>query len=321
MKSDRSIRRCTCPFQICRAVAESASFGWINRPRAGVKSLDRRCADGCHGGYLLVSRHERAGEDGSGESAVFEPQPGTIRRPREAAAVHAWDRGARLAGLGPARGSRSARSPRTGARRAIGSRRGANGRTPPGRALNLQPRPGRGWFPIGRSARLRATFNRTAGVRHLFAALDLASGQLFSTGSATANAGRSSSRSASNCEPGSPPDGCTWSATTSHPTRRPRSPAGAPTTTSSWCSPPHGRGDDAGPPTIRLHDLRHTHATLLLKAGVPVKVVSERLGHANPMITLSTYAHVMPGMQRQAADTFAALLAPTNAATASVQER
>jgi len=61
--------------------------------------------------------------------------------------------------------------------------------------------------------------------------------------------------------------------------------------------------------TIRLHDLRHTHATLLLKAGVPVKVVSERLGHANAMITLGTYAHVMPGMQAGAAAKFGALLA------------
>ena len=45
--------------------------------------------------------------------------------------------------------------------------------------LNLQPRPGRGWFPRGRPARLRATYTRTAGVRHMFAALDLATGQLF----------------------------------------------------------------------------------------------------------------------------------------------
>ena len=42
----------------------------------------------------------------------------------------------------------------------------------------------------------------------------------------------------------------------------------------------------SGLPRIRLHDLRHTHATLLLKAGVPVKVVSERLGHASITITL-----------------------------------
>ena len=66
-------------------------------------------------------------------------------------------------------------------------------------------------------------------------------------------------------------------------------------------------GDNA-PPMIRLHDIRHVHATLLLRAGVPVKVVSERLGHATVMITLETYAHVMPGMQSEAAATFARLL-------------
>ena len=45
--------------------------------------------------------------------------------------------------------------------------------------LNLQPRPRRGWFLIGLASRLRATFNRTGGVRHMFAILDLASGQMF----------------------------------------------------------------------------------------------------------------------------------------------
>lgn len=60
---------------------------------------------------------------------------------------------------------------------------------------------------------------------------------------------------------------------------------------------------------ISLHDLRHTHATLLLKAGVPVKVVSERLGHANVAFTMSVYQHVLPGMQAEAAATFAQLLA------------
>jgi transposase len=45
--------------------------------------------------------------------------------------------------------------------------------------LNLMPRPGKGWYPIGRPKRLRATFHRTAGVRHMFAALDLASGEMF----------------------------------------------------------------------------------------------------------------------------------------------
>jgi len=61
-------------------------------------------------------------------------------------------------------------------------------------------------------------------------------------------------------------------------------------------------------PVIRLHDLHHTHATLLLAKGVPVKVVSERLGHASPTITLGVYAHVMSGNQREAADLFARLI-------------
>ena len=66
-------------------------------------------------------------------------------------------------------------------------------------------------------------------------------------------------------------------------------------------------GDEAVP-EIRLHDLRHTHATLLLAKGVPVKVVSERLGHASATITLQVYAHVMPGNQRDAAELFASLI-------------
>jgi integrase len=61
-------------------------------------------------------------------------------------------------------------------------------------------------------------------------------------------------------------------------------------------------------PSIRLHDLRHTHATLLLGAGVPVKVVSERLGHASATITMNVYQHVMPGMQQEAALKFAAIV-------------
>ena len=58
-------------------------------------------------------------------------------------------------------------------------------------------------------------------------------------------------------------------------------------------------------PRIRLHDLRHTHATILLKAGVPAKVVSERLGHANVAFTMSVYQHILPGMQADAAHIFA----------------
>jgi len=51
---------------------------------------------------------------------------------------------------------------------------------------------------------------------------------------------------------------------------------------------------------MRLHDLRHTHATLLLQAGVNAKIVSERPGHHSVAFTLDTYAHVMPGMQAEA---------------------
>ena len=47
-------------------------------------------------------------------------------------------------------------------------------------------------------------------------------------------------------------------------------------------------------PRVRLHDIRLTHGTLLIKAGVPVKVVSERLGHGNPAFTIDTYQHVLP---------------------------
>ena len=59
---------------------------------------------------------------------------------------------------------------------------------------------------------------------------------------------------------------------------------------------------------IRVHDLRRTHASLMLRAGVPVKVVSERLGHSTPMITMQVYAHTVPGMQAEAAAKFAALV-------------
>jgi len=64
----------------------------------------------------------------------------------------------------------------------------------------------------------------------------------------------------------------------------------------------------AGLPRIRLHDVRHTHATLLLKAGVPIKVVSERLGHATAGFTLDVYGWVLPGMQAEAAEVFSRLM-------------
>ncbi len=60
---------------------------------------------------------------------------------------------------------------------------------------------------------------------------------------------------------------------------------------------------------IRFHDLRHTHASLLIMDGVPVKVVSERLGHANVAFTMHTYQHLLPGMSAAAARQFAGLIA------------
>jgi len=64
----------------------------------------------------------------------------------------------------------------------------------------------------------------------------------------------------------------------------------------------------AGLPQIRLHDLRHTSATLALGAGIHPKVVSERLGHSNITITLDTYSHVIPGLHEAAANELAAVI-------------
>ncbi|MDQ3642932.1 MAG: site-specific integrase, partial [Actinomycetota bacterium] len=72
---------------------------------------------------------------------------------------------------------------------------------------------------------------------------------------------------------------------------------------------------------IRLHDLRHTHGTLLIAAGVPVKVVSERLGHASPVFTIDTYQHVLPGMQADAARVFERLIRPGALPGESSRER
>jgi integrase len=66
--------------------------------------------------------------------------------------------------------------------------------------------------------------------------------------------------------------------------------------------------EEAGVPRIRFHDLRHTHASLLIAQGVPINVVSERLGHAQTSITLNIYAHSNDNQQRQAANTFASAI-------------
>ena len=65
---------------------------------------------------------------------------------------------------------------------------------------------------------------------------------------------------------------------------------------------------DADVPKLRLHDLRDTHATLLLKEGVAPHVVSQRLGHSSVAFTLQVYAHVLPGQQSEAAEKVAALV-------------
>src|ERR1700728_3118991 len=59
---------------------------------------------------------------------------------------------------------------------------------------------------------------------------------------------------------------------------------------------------------VRFHDLRHTAASLMLGAGVPVKVVSEMLGHSSPIITLSIYQHTLPSMAKEAAEALSASL-------------
>ncbi len=56
--------------------------------------------------------------------------------------------------------------------------------------------------------------------------------------------------------------------------------------------------------SIRLHDARHSHASLMLKQGVHPKIVQERLGHASIQITLDTYSHIAPGLQQAAAKRF-----------------
>ena len=71
-----------------------------------------------------------------------------------------------------------------------------------------------------------------------------------------------------------------------------------------------------GNPTIlsrfRMYDLRHTHATMLLKANVHPKVVSERLGHASISLTLDTYSHVLPTIQETAVEAIGASLYETS---------
>ena len=67
---------------------------------------------------------------------------------------------------------------------------------------------------------------------------------------------------------------------------------------------------DSGLPQIRFHDLRHTAASLMLNNGIPVIIVSRRLGHARPSITLDIYGHIIPSMQSKAAELMDELVTP-----------
>jgi integrase len=64
----------------------------------------------------------------------------------------------------------------------------------------------------------------------------------------------------------------------------------------------------SGLPKIRFHDLRHTHATILLSMEVNPKIVAERLGHSSVQITLDTYSHVLPSMKKDLTEQFSKVM-------------
>jgi integrase len=76
----------------------------------------------------------------------------------------------------------------------------------------------------------------------------------------------------------------------------------------------------AGLPQLRLHDLRHSHATLMFKEGIHPKIVQERLGHSNIATTLNIYSHVLPGLQEAAVERFDKLLARENVGKMSAKD-
>ena len=79
--------------------------------------------------------------------------------------------------------------------------------------------------------------------------------------------------------------------------------------TQSWTRVCRKFAKETGAPALTLHELRHTHASLLLRAGVHPKIVQERLGHATITITMDTYSHLMPSAQAEAAASLDSLLA------------
>ena len=76
---------------------------------------------------------------------------------------------------------------------------------------------------------------------------------------------------------------------------------GTPLTASNICRDFRQLLTDSGLPKIRFHDLRHTAASLMLNHGIPVLIVSKRLGHSKPSITLDVYGHLIPSKQEEAA--------------------
>ena len=78
---------------------------------------------------------------------------------------------------------------------------------------------------------------------------------------------------------------------------------------------------ELGLPAVRLHDLRHAHASVLLKQGQHLKIVSERLGHSTIAITGDTYSHLMAGVQRAAANAFSDALEGRSANTRNQPRR
>ncbi len=71
---------------------------------------------------------------------------------------------------------------------------------------------------------------------------------------------------------------------------------------------PQRRARQANLPSVRLHDLRHTAASLLVAQGVPARVVMEILGHSQIALTMNTYSHIAPEVSREAADRIADML-------------
>lgn len=86
-------------------------------------------------------------------------------------------------------------------------------------------------------------------------------------------------------------------------------PDGSPRTPSTITQQFKRTARKAGLPEVRLHDLRHTHASLMLQQGTDIKTISTRLGHSSVAFTMDTYAHLLPGMQKSAMEKFEKALA------------